>query len=51
MVTEVLYNNSSIGSNNGYVDSASLTITTVPEPSGYALLGLGACVIFSRRRR
>jgi hypothetical protein len=51
MVMEVLYNNESIGSNTGYVDDASFTITTIPEPSGYALLGLGACVLISRRRR
>lgn len=51
MVTQVMYNDISLGANPGYVDPASLTITTVPEPGSLALLGLGAGALFLRRRR
>ena len=51
MSVQVLYNNTSLGSHAGYVDSASLTVTTVPEPSGCVLLGLGAGVLLLRNRR
>jgi hypothetical protein len=46
IVSQVLYDNSTLTSSNGaiypsYVDSASLTLKTVPEPSTYALLSAG----------
>ena len=43
MTVQVLYGDASLANGeSGYVDSASLTITTIPESSSYALLGLGA---------
>lgn len=40
-----------VSSQGGSVDLASYTITTVPEPSSTALLGLGGLAILMRRRR
>ncbi len=51
MVTQVLYSDSSIGTHTGYVDDASFTITTVPEPGAWSMLGLGALGMMARRRR
>ena len=52
MAVQVLYSDASLASDqSGYVDSASLTITTIPESSSYALLGLGAGALLVRRRR
>jgi hypothetical protein len=54
MVSQVLYNDASLaGKTAGYVDAANLTIAPVPEPSTYALLGLGATglLVHNHRRR
>jgi hypothetical protein len=57
MVAQVAYNNASLASSNGafdpsYVDAADLTITPVPEPSTFALLGAGTLLMigFAWRR-
>jgi len=51
IAVQVLYGNTSLGGHAGYVDSASLTVTTVPEPNGCVLLGLGAGALLLRSRR
>lgn len=53
---QVYFNNASLFDGfNGYVDAhsemAGFTVTTVPEPSGTILLGLGSGLLFVRRRR
>ena len=35
----------------GYVDDASITLTTVPEPASMGLMICGAAVVSRRRRR
>lgn len=49
--TQVSYNGASLDLNPGYVDNASLTVTTIPEPSSTALLGLGFVGLAFRRSR
>ena len=52
---QVAFNNASLGGFQGYVDATSelggLTVTTVPEPSGTMLLGIGASILLVRRRK
>lgn len=52
---EVSFGSDALGDFNGYVDAhsemAGFTVTTVPEPSGTILLGLGAGILFVRRRK
>ena len=55
---QVLFGNANLGGSAGYVDgnstpisSTGFTVTTVPEPSGTMLLGLGASVLLLRRRK
>jgi hypothetical protein len=55
---QVLFGNANLGDNAGYVDGLSVagvatgfTVTTIPEPSGTMLLGLGASVLLLRRRK
>ena len=43
--------NAGQGTNDGYSDNLNLTITTVPEPSSAALLGLGGLALILRRRK
>ena len=48
VLSQVLYDNSTLQSSNGaifpsYVDGASLTLKSVPEPSAFALLALAPC--------
>jgi hypothetical protein len=53
ILSQVFYGSDSLGSDPGFVDSAQLTLTSVPEPSSLALLGLGFASLFgfSRIRR
>lgn len=49
LVSQVIYNAASLGSNPGFVDAANLTV--VPEPtSALLLLGSGAVLLLRRRR-
>lgn len=52
---QVYFGNAALGIFAGYVDRNSettgFTVTTVPEPSGTMLLGLGASVLLVRRRK
>jgi hypothetical protein len=52
---QVYFGNAALGGFNGYVDANSettgFTVTTIPEPSGTILLGLGSGLLFVRRRR
>jgi len=47
LITEVLYINSSLGGQPGYVDAARLDL--VPEPSSLALVALGGLALLRRR--
>ena len=53
LLSQVAYNNASIGVNPGYVDAADLTITAVPEPGTMALLlsGVAGLLCFAWRKR
>lgn len=52
---QVYFGNAALNGFAGYVDRNSettgLTVTTVPEPSGTMLLGLGASILLMRRRK
>jgi len=49
LVSQVAYNNASLGGNPGYVDGARLDV--LPEPATLGLLALGGVGVMVRRRR
>ena len=51
LVVEFNYSNASLGLDPGYVDAATLSITTVPEPSGCVLLTTLLLGYLSRQHR
>lgn len=51
MGVQLSFSSASLNGNAGYVDNASLTITTVPEPSSALLAGLGSLGLLARRKR
>ncbi|MDP4720514.1 MAG: autotransporter-associated beta strand repeat-containing protein [Akkermansiaceae bacterium] len=50
-IWQINYNDTVAGNNTGELYSNFVTVTAVPEPSAFALLGLGVLGLCARRRR